>query len=540
MAQVNPLTRELLVKLVYYGPGLGGKTTSLQCIHQSSPPETRGQIVSLATPVDRTLYFDFLPLRATSVRSHHVRLQLFTVPGQVYFNATRKLVLTGVDGVVFVADSQRGRHDANLESLENLADNLESQGRDIAAIPMVLQYNKRDLPGVMPVEEMDASLNVHEVPSFATCASEGEGVLAALDSLVQLVIEDLEARNALGAPSKPRSEHEFSRAEGTLAERIGRATLSGWEDEEEDEEAGTSSEGPEDSAVEPADSEVVDVDVDDDDVEDVAVGPEAGVASAAETELEADPRREIVARPTSAPPPMPAPPKSPNESAGGDEASEPSDDDPSGATADDGDAHTEGGEAPRAGAGTGEGAPSLFAPEGPAGASVQPSAIPRWREPGGLDEPGSVVSKLPLAPTPPPPPRPPRPPAPPGPPIRPSSMPGEAGGPSWAPLFGEDAPLILRIEMDIARGEHADAVTRLDGLARRMLEQLGRAAGYADDGMHPASVASFLGVDPARWIELRRLARRARASGQVSLRDVLEVYSVVIELRSRRDHLSAG
>ena len=143
MAQVNPLTREVLVKLVYYGPGLCGKTTSLQKIHAFSPPETRGQIVSLATPVDRTLYFDFLPLRAQSVRGHHLRLQLFTVPGQVYFNATRKLVLTGADGIIFVADSQRDRMDANLESLENLATNLDEHHRSLANVPLVLQYNKR-------------------------------------------------------------------------------------------------------------------------------------------------------------------------------------------------------------------------------------------------------------------------------------------------------------------------------------------------------------------------------------------------------------
>ena len=120
VAQVNPLTREVLIKLVYYGPGLGGKTTTLQKVHTASPPETRGKIVSLATPVDRTLYFDFMPLRVGPVHGYPVRLQLFTVPGQVYFNATRKLVLTGADGVVFVADSQRDRQDANLESLQNL------------------------------------------------------------------------------------------------------------------------------------------------------------------------------------------------------------------------------------------------------------------------------------------------------------------------------------------------------------------------------------------------------------------------------------
>ena len=127
MASVNPLSRELVFKIVYYGPGLGGKTTTLEHIHATAKPEHRGKLVSLATPVDRTLYFDFLPVRLPPVRGMHIRLQLFTVPGQVYFNATRKLVLTGADGVVFVGDSQIVRADANLESLENLRENLTSR-----------------------------------------------------------------------------------------------------------------------------------------------------------------------------------------------------------------------------------------------------------------------------------------------------------------------------------------------------------------------------------------------------------------------------
>src|SRR3954470_1211730 len=146
MPVVNPLSREVVFKVVYYGPGLGGKTTSLQHIHATTRAEHRGKMVSLATPVDRTLYFDFLPVRLPSVRGMNVRLQLFTVPGQVYFNATRKLVLTGADGVVFVSDSQSDRADANLESLENLRENLTEQGRDIPRLPIVFQHNKLDLP----------------------------------------------------------------------------------------------------------------------------------------------------------------------------------------------------------------------------------------------------------------------------------------------------------------------------------------------------------------------------------------------------------
>ena len=225
MAQINPLTRELLIKLVYYGPGLGGKTTSLKRIHEASPVETRGQIVSLATPVDRTLYFDFLPLRAHSIRGHHVRLQLFTVPGQVYFNATRKLVLTGADGVAFVADSQRARMDANLESFENLAENLEAQGRSLAEIPLVLQYNKRDLPGVMSIEEMDAELNALGAPVFPTSAATGEGILESLDALVQAVIEDFERRNMpeMSAAAE-REAPRFERAGDGITEQLGRVS----------------------------------------------------------------------------------------------------------------------------------------------------------------------------------------------------------------------------------------------------------------------------------------------------------------------------
>jgi len=228
MAQVNPLTRELLVKLVYYGPGLGGKTTSLQAIHSASPPETRGQLVSLATPVDRTLYFDFLPLRARQIRDHHVRLQLFTVPGQVYLSATRKLVLTGVDGLVFVADSQRDRHDANLESLEDLMANLEEQGRALHSVPVVFQYNKRDLPEVMRVEQLDRSLNQGERASFPTIATTGEGVMEALDRLVDDTLEHLEESGMLGTSSAPPEQPSFERAERALEEQIGEASEEIW------------------------------------------------------------------------------------------------------------------------------------------------------------------------------------------------------------------------------------------------------------------------------------------------------------------------
>src|SRR5215218_10169104 len=176
MASVNPLSRELVFKIVYYGPGLGGKTTTLEHIHATAKPEHRGKLVSLATPVDRTLYFDFLPVRLPPIRGMNIRLQLFTVPGQVYFNATRKLVLTGADGLVFVSDSQVARADANLESLENLRENLSEQGRDLSQLPLVFQHNKRDLPDLLPIEELDATLNRFAAPSVGASAKTGIGI----------------------------------------------------------------------------------------------------------------------------------------------------------------------------------------------------------------------------------------------------------------------------------------------------------------------------------------------------------------------------
>src|SRR5258708_37211215 len=145
MSALNPLTRELVFKVVFYGPGLGGKTTTLQYIHAATKPEHRGKMVSLATPTDRTLYFDYLPIRVPRVRGMGVRLQLFTVPGQVHYAATRKLVLAGCDGIVMVFDSQRAREDANLETLENLKDNLNAHGKMLSEVPHVVQFNKRDL-----------------------------------------------------------------------------------------------------------------------------------------------------------------------------------------------------------------------------------------------------------------------------------------------------------------------------------------------------------------------------------------------------------
>jgi signal recognition particle receptor subunit beta len=226
MPVVNPLARELVFKVVYYGPGLGGKTTTLQHIHATAKPEHRGKMVSLATPVDRTLYFDFLPIRVPHVRGMGVRLQLFTVPGQVHYNATRKLVLTGADGIVMVFDSQRAREDANLETLENLKDNLAAHGKSLSEVPHVIQYNKRDLYDVTPVDELERTLNRHSAPSFATTATNGEGVYESLEAITRAVMDDFDRRVP---ESRALERASLEVPEGGLVEALRRAENSAAE-----------------------------------------------------------------------------------------------------------------------------------------------------------------------------------------------------------------------------------------------------------------------------------------------------------------------
>ena len=189
MPSLNRLKRELLFKVVFYGPGLGGKTTTLQHVHASTKPENRGELVSLATDTDRTLYFDYLPVKLLQVGDVTVKLQLYTVPGQVYYAATRKLVLNGADGVVFVADTQAARLDANLESLDDLNANLADQGRKLSDLPHAFQWNKRDLGNLVPVDELDRRLNLFGAPSIPTVATRGEGVFDMLERITRLVIE---------------------------------------------------------------------------------------------------------------------------------------------------------------------------------------------------------------------------------------------------------------------------------------------------------------------------------------------------------------
>ena len=198
MSLVNFTTREITCKIVYYGPGRSGKTTNLQYIYGRVPDSRRGRMVSLATQTDRTLFFDFLPLDLGVISGFSTRFQLYTVPGQVYYNATRKLVLQGTDGVVFVADSQARRLDDNLESLQNLQANLLAQGVDVRQFPMVLQYNKQDLPQdlVLTSADMDDSLNFRGLRSFPADAVRGAGVFETLKGISELVLKRLAAGSA--------------------------------------------------------------------------------------------------------------------------------------------------------------------------------------------------------------------------------------------------------------------------------------------------------------------------------------------------------
>jgi signal recognition particle receptor subunit beta len=191
MSFINYSSREINCKIVYYGPGLCGKTTNLQYIYNRTNPDAKGKMISLATETERTLFFDFLPLSLGEIRGFRTRFHLYTVPGQVFYDASRKLILKGVDGVVFVADSQMGRMEANIESIENLRDNLQEQGYDLDRLPYVVQYNKRDLPSVASVEELRSLLNPAGVPDYEAVATTGAGVFDSLKAVAKLVLTEL-------------------------------------------------------------------------------------------------------------------------------------------------------------------------------------------------------------------------------------------------------------------------------------------------------------------------------------------------------------
>ena len=193
MSLINYSSREINCKIVYYGPGLGGKTTNIQYIYDKLAPDTKGKLVTLATEMDRTLFFDFLPLELGEVKGYKTRFHLYTVPGQVYYNASRKLILRGVDGIVFVADSQDSRFDANIESLYNLHENLKEYDLDLTSIPFVMQWNKRDMPDAVAVEELEEELNPEKYDSFEAVAIKGTGVFDTLKCVAKNVLRQLQA-----------------------------------------------------------------------------------------------------------------------------------------------------------------------------------------------------------------------------------------------------------------------------------------------------------------------------------------------------------
>jgi signal recognition particle receptor subunit beta len=203
MVLFNAATKELTAKIVYYGPGLCGKTTNLQHVYDTLPQGGRGKMLSLATQTDRTLFFDFLPIELGTIRGMKTRIQLYTVPGQVFYDATRKLVLRGADAVVFVADSQAPALESNKESFQNLITNLKDQGADLSRIPHVIQWNKRDTPNALPVDVLDREVNLFGAPTFEACAMRGEGVKETLTGVARLVLKSLAEKYGGGVVEEP-------------------------------------------------------------------------------------------------------------------------------------------------------------------------------------------------------------------------------------------------------------------------------------------------------------------------------------------------
>ena len=217
MVSINYSSREVCCKIVYYGPGLSGKTTNLQYVHSKVPGNTRGDLISLATEADRTLYFDFLPINIGTINGFAAKFQLYTVPGQVYYNATRKLVLRGVDGIVFVADSQPDKLDENIESLMNLEENLVEYGYSLDEMPLVIQYNKRDLPGVMSVAQLEERLNPIGRPYYEASATIGNGVFDTLKLIIKLVLDKAKSAGKRTQPASSETAAATSQPEVAAA-----------------------------------------------------------------------------------------------------------------------------------------------------------------------------------------------------------------------------------------------------------------------------------------------------------------------------------
>jgi hypothetical protein len=217
MAVINYLKKEISAKIVYYGPSLCGKTTNIQSIYTGIKPDQKGKLVSLATEADRTLFFDFLPIEIANVRGFKTRLHFYTVPGQVYYNSTRRAVLTGVDGLVFVADSQRDKMEENIESLNNLEENLNYYGKSIKTLPLVIQYNKRDLQDILSIAESNQILNPDGYPSTEAVATSGSGVLETLTLITKMVLQHIEKG---ASPQQQKFKSGFQAARPEIPEPV--------------------------------------------------------------------------------------------------------------------------------------------------------------------------------------------------------------------------------------------------------------------------------------------------------------------------------
>ncbi|MBN1881831.1 MAG: hypothetical protein JW885_06620 [Deltaproteobacteria bacterium] len=230
MALINYANKEINAKIVYYGPGLSGKTTNIQFIHSKLKPEHRGKLITLPTQTDRTLFFDFLPVEIPNVKGFTTRFHLYTVPGQVFYNATRKMVLKGVDGVVFVADSQVEKLDDNIESLKNLDENLQEYGKSIKALPLVIQYNKRDLKNISKIIDLTKQINPLGYPSFEAIATEGKGVMETLAAISRQVLKHLKESYDSQKILRMSEEHAKiigkEKAQQVVTEEVGQADRS--------------------------------------------------------------------------------------------------------------------------------------------------------------------------------------------------------------------------------------------------------------------------------------------------------------------------
>ncbi len=463
MASINTIARELVLKIVYYGPGLGGKTTSLQSLHDTSPPERRGKLVSLATPVDRTLYFDFLPLRLPPLRGLSVRLQLFTVPGQVYFNATRRLVLSGADGIVFVADSQLERMDANLESLENLRDNLAEHARDLTTIPHVFSWNKRDLEELVSIEELDRTLNPHGAPSYGTIAPRGTNVDQVLAKITSMVVAQQEAQ----MPAQ-----RGSIAPGLVARDSPSVSVHRVERVEEETVESSIDKHALPAPLSPGEGDAVET-------SSSALAPSEGTFLANLERIEAAASKPIVDEELESVVEKPSDEKQEN--------------------------------AP-------EKVPESAAETRRASAADLANLAMR---PPRVDEGPPSAQRASTAPAPPLPPEP-----------NGHAHGEERNGLSFTSLFPPtERPVIEQIESYIAHGDHADALGMCEAALARLFAPIANLAGLDDREGGGPTLPLLVGLDGRRYLAFRAMARRARRTGDVGLRDALEGYAFVLEAK---------